>query len=400
MVTEMDERDPERNTSFKIFNVGSLNFTRLLSALRNFYANDGAFQVQFDSAQQCLLVRGTAEQHKAVEQLIEEARQGGLADPEAYMQSYTIKNSSVTTSLYSIFYEQGRDVNMYRDYTTGKLIVVGRPEEHQMVLDVLNVLEPEEEKTELAIFDLLYVDSATAQQAFAMIETEGAYHDVRYDANTNRLFARSTPALLEKMRQTLIQMGEKGLEKMKPFVDPNAPSDSSSSKRRVYLGGRKDGDTASEPIDLKNLKPIENAVDAARPVETAPAQVAPEAAKPASPAVEPSVKVEATPAGRVVKIQGADAAKVVGEAVKNWTRENQVKVLVGDGGIVQEKPAQPAEPTAEETAAAEKAAAEKAAAEKAAAEKAAAEKAAAEKAAAEKAAADAAAAKAAAEKAA
>ncbi|MBQ6826879.1 MAG: hypothetical protein IJO46_02605, partial [Thermoguttaceae bacterium] len=150
LVQEMDERDPERNTSFKIFNVGSLNFTRLLSALRNFYANDGAFQVQFDSAQQCLLVRGTAEQHKAVEQLIEEARQGGLADPESYMQSYTVENQSALSSLYSIFYEQGRDVKMYRDYSTGKLIVVGRPEEHKMVLDVLDVLEPE--KTELAIF--------------------------------------------------------------------------------------------------------------------------------------------------------------------------------------------------------------------------------------------------------
>ncbi|MBQ5789010.1 MAG: hypothetical protein IIW01_01865, partial [Thermoguttaceae bacterium] len=90
LVTEMDERDPERNTSFKIFNVGSLNFTRLMSALRNFYANDGAFLAQFDSAQQCLIVRGTAEQHKAVEQLIDEVRQGGLADPESYMESYTI----------------------------------------------------------------------------------------------------------------------------------------------------------------------------------------------------------------------------------------------------------------------------------------------------------------------
>ncbi|MBR4105160.1 MAG: hypothetical protein IKK39_14005, partial [Thermoguttaceae bacterium] len=430
LVQEMDERDPERNTSFKIFNVGSLDFNRLLRPLNNFYGNDVAFRAYFDDDQKNLIVRGTAEQHATVAQLIEEARNGGLADPESYMQSYTIKNSSVTTSLYSIFYEQGRDVNMYRDYTTGKLIVVGRPEEHQMVLDVLNVLEPEEEKTELAIFDLLYVDSATAQQAFAMIETEGAYHDVRYDANTNRLFARSTPALLEKMRQTLIQMGEKGLEKMKPFVDPNAPSDSSSKERRVYLRERaeKAAAEADERIDLKNLKPIESAADAAQAVEPTPApeaapakpvetpKPAPEAApaKPVEPtpapeaapakpveapkpAVEPSVKVEATPAGRVVTIQGADAAKVVGEAVKSWTRENQVKVLVGDGGIVQEKPAvaptqptpaqgdapaKPVEPTAEEKAAAEKAAAEKAAAEAAAA-KAAAEKAAAEKAAAQ-----------------
>ncbi|MBQ7813598.1 MAG: hypothetical protein IJ387_03785, partial [Thermoguttaceae bacterium] len=394
LVQEMDERDPERNTSFKIFNVGSLDFNRLLRPLNNFYGNDVAFRAYFDDDQKNLIVRGTADQHATVAQLIEEARNGGLADPESYMQSYTIKNRSVTTSLYSIFYEQGRDVNMYRDYTTGKLIVVGRPEEHQMVIDVLNVLEPEEEKTQLAIFDLLYVDSATAQQAFAMIETEGAYHDVRYDANTNRLFARSTPALLEKMRQTLIQMGEKGLEKMKPFVDPNEPSSSSSKERRVYLRDRKEQTAAApsdERIDLKNLKPIESAADAAQTVEPTPAPeaapakpVEPTAEEKAAPAksaeptpapeaapakpVEPSVKVEATPAGRVVTIQGADAAKVVGEAVKSWTRENQVKVLVGDGGIVQEKPAvapaqptpapeavpaKPAEPTAEEKAAAE-----------------------------------------------
>ncbi|MBQ8286091.1 MAG: hypothetical protein IJZ10_07290, partial [Thermoguttaceae bacterium] len=407
LIKEIDERDPERNTSFKIFNIGSLDFRRLLAPLRNFYANDVAFQAQLDTDSQCLIVRGTAIQHEAVEKLIEEARQGGLADPESYMQSYTIQNSSVRTSLYSLFYEQGRDVNMYTDYSTGKLIVVGRPEEHKMVLDVLDVLEPE--KTELAIFNLVYVDPSTARQAFGMIETEGAYSDVRYDANTNRLFARSTPAMLEKMRQVLIQMGEKDLEKMKPFVDANERSGSSTNDRRIYLRERQESTDAapsSERVDLKNLEPLAPAPEAAQPaVEPAPeaaqpaVEPAPEVAQPAvepapeaaQPAVEPSVQVEATQAGRVVTIQGANAAEVVDAAVRRWTRENQVKVLVGDGGIVQEKPtvaptqpapapeaapAKPAEPTAEEKAAAEKAAAEKAVAEKAAAEKAAAEKAA------------------------
>ncbi|MCF0234720.1 MAG: hypothetical protein HUK22_07070, partial [Thermoguttaceae bacterium] len=257
LMTEIDEKDPERNSSFRVFNIGSLNFTRLLASLRNFYANDPAFQVQLDSTNECLLVRGTAIQHKAVEELIEEVRAGGLADPDAYMQSYTMKNQSALSSLYSVFFEQGRDVNMYRDYSTGKLIVIGRPEEHKLVQTILDVVAPEE--TELAVFDLVYVDPSSARQVFGMMETDGAYVDARFDASSNQLFVRSTPTKLEEIRRVLIKMGERGLEKMKPFAEVSKGGGSSTDGKRVYIrdGEVREAAPESSSLDLNKLEPID-----------------------------------------------------------------------------------------------------------------------------------------------
>ncbi|MBP5622572.1 MAG: hypothetical protein J6X44_11225, partial [Thermoguttaceae bacterium] len=334
LVNEIDEKDPERNTSFKVFNIGSLNFTRLISALRNFYSGDPGFQIQLDSSSQALIVRGTSIQHKQVEDLIEEVRAGGLADPESYMQSYAIKNSNALTSLYSVFYEQGRDINMYRDYSTGKLIVIGRPEEHKLVQDILDVVAPEE--TELAVFDLVYVDPSTARQVFAMIETDGSYVDVRLDAASNQLFVRATPEKLEEIRQVLIKMGEKGLSNMKPFANTTERVGSSTNGRRIYMrdNDKRQEENAqkqvSDNIDLSKLEPL---TPATLPVQTDDSNVA------VAPIAQgPSVQVqESSGPLRSMTITGGDAAQVVQEALKNWTLNNPVTVVNGDGGIVQER---------------------------------------------------------------
>ena len=343
LVVEIDEKDPERNTSFKVFNIGSLNFQRLVASLRNFYYNDPAFQVQLDSSSQCLIVRGTSIQHKAVEDLIEEVRAGGLADPDAYMQSYTLSNSSALTSLYQIFYEQGRDINMYRDYSTGKLIVIGRPEEHKLVQDILDVVAPEE--TELFVFDLLYCDPSTVRQALGMIETDGSYVDARLDQSSNQLLVRATPAKLEEIRQVLIKMGEKELQKIKPFAQVTPYGGSSTDGRRIYLRDnekRQAEDAAAKgansgEVDLKSLQPL-TAEDLQQALSAQTPETQPIAAQ--NPALQ--VKDQSGPM-RTLSLDGVDAAQVVSEAVKNWKLDNPVTVVKGDGGIVQdEESAEPA----------------------------------------------------------
>lgn len=331
LIAEIDEKDPERNTTFKVFNIGSLNFTRLIASLRNFYSGDPGFQVQLDSTSQCLIVRGTAQQHRDVERLIEEVRAGGLADPDSYMQSYTLKNYSAITALYSVFYEQGRDINMYRDYTTGKLIVIGRPEEHKLVQDILDVVAPEE--TELAVFDLVYVDPLTARQVFSMMETDGTYVDARLDAASNQLFIRATPAKLEEIRQVLIKMGEKGLSKAKPYADATPRVGSSTDGRRIYMRDnekRQEEDAQSgrlDTIDLSTLEPLQPIV---QPVAAQPAAIAPTL----------QVQEQSGPM-RSVTIVGGDASQIVEEALKTWTLDNPVTVVKSDGGIVQDKPEAP-----------------------------------------------------------
>ncbi|MDO5749355.1 MAG: hypothetical protein Q4Q42_06945, partial [Planctomycetia bacterium] len=310
LVKEIDEKDPERNTSFKVFNIGTISFTRLLPALRNFYANDPAFQIQLDSAQQCLIVRGTSIQHKAVEDLINELKTGGMADSESYMQTYTLKNQSSLSSLYNVFYEQGRDINMYRDYSTGKLVVIGRPEEHKMVQDVLDMIAPEE--TELAVFELVYVDPQAARQVFSMLENDGTYVDVRFDSNSNQLYVRATPTKLEEIRRLLVKMGEKDLQKMKPFVETTAKGAVSTDNKRIYMNDNlyPKEKVTSTTIDVTRLEPV-----TAETID-----------KLSSAKAELDVK-GVSESMRSVEIKGADPEKVLDAVLKSWNRENPIHVV-------------------------------------------------------------------------
>ena len=310
LIKEIDEKDPERNTSFKVFNIGTISFNRLLPALRNFYANDSAFQIQLDSAQQCLIVRGTSIQHKAVEDLINELKTGGMADSEAYMQTYTLKNQSSLTSLYNVFFEQGRDINMYRDYSTGKLVVIGRPEEHKMVQDVLDMIAPEE--TELAVFELVYVDPQAARQVFSMLENDGTYVDVRFDSNSNQLYVRATPTKLEEIRRLLVKMGEKDLQKMKPFVETTAKGAVSTDNKRVYMNDNlyPKENVTSTTIDVTRLEPV--TAETINKLNSAKAEL--------------DVK-GVSDSMRSVEIKGADPEKVLDAVLKAWNRDNPIHVV-------------------------------------------------------------------------
>ena len=326
LIKEIDEKDPERNTSFKVFNIGTISFNRLLPALRNFYANDSAFQIQLDSAQQCLIVRGTSIQHKAVEDLINELKTGGMADSEAYMQTYTLKNQSSLTSLYNVFFEQGRDINMYRDYSTGKLVVIGRPEEHKMVQDVLDMIAPEE--TELAVFELVYVDPQAARQVFSMLENDGTYVDVRFDSNSNQLYVRATPTKLEEIRRLLVKMGEKDLQKMKPFVETTAKGAVSTDNKRVYMNDNlyPKENVTSTTIDVTRLEPV--TAETINKLNSAKAEL--------------DVK-GVSDSMRSVEIKGADPEKVLDAVLKAWNRDNPIHVVEPAPAPAEPAPA-PAEP--------------------------------------------------------
>ena len=281
-------------------------------------------------------MRGTKIQHETVEKLIEEIRAGGTADPEAYIQAYTVRRSTASlATIYSVFYELGVDINMYRDYTTGKLVVFGRKEEHQKVQDILEMFAPQ--KTELAVFPLVYVDANTAQQVFSMMDMDGAYVDARYDATSNQLYVTAPPDKLEEIRKVLIKMGEKDLEKMKPFATTGSKSNDvvESDGKRVYMRfddpkEESSTDDAANPddklIDLTHLEKIEPPKDLMPKPETAP---------------ELTVN-EKSGQIRTVTISGGDAQAIVNKALKDWNRENPVQVVRGDAGVVQTREDAPA----------------------------------------------------------
>ena len=136
-------------------------------------------------------------------------------------------------------------------------------EQKQMnVILVRHTLAPEE--TELAVFSLVYVDPESARRVFSMLETDGSYVDAQLDSQSNQLYVRATPAKLEEIRRLLIKMGEKELEKMKPFADVSENGSVTTDGRRFYMkpndprNDEQGGTTSSvdsQPIDIANLTP-------------------------------------------------------------------------------------------------------------------------------------------------
>ncbi|MBR5627405.1 MAG: hypothetical protein IKW74_07280, partial [Thermoguttaceae bacterium] len=216
LIGELDREDQEYQGFIKVHNLGNVYFGSITPVIRELYDDDPNFRMVVNSAHQSLIVYGTQEQQKCIEELIQSVKQGGLADRNMTIKAYTTRDYLSYYTLQRMFEEYDRVVPMYRDFSTGKLLVFGTPEEHKIVEDTLEILAPE--KTDIAIFDLVYVDPQAAQQVLSMMESDGSYIDIQFDDMANQLYIRATPEKIEEIRQILIKMGEKGLENYKSLT--------------------------------------------------------------------------------------------------------------------------------------------------------------------------------------
>ncbi|MBR2585452.1 MAG: hypothetical protein IKE64_08495, partial [Thermoguttaceae bacterium] len=225
-LAELDRVDEATQPKVETFSLAGLNPTVVMTPLKSFYATDPNFQVHYDTAYRTLVVRGSQKQINFASALIDRVRTGGLSDPTLTFKTYTMRNPWSFYTIRNVFANQGRDLYMFQDYSTGKLLVMARPEEHQVIDEVLTAMAPE--KTQLEIFDLVYVDPTTAYNIIStMLENDGSFVDVQYDASSNRLYVRANAHKLEEIRRFLIEAGEKDLEKKGPI------SDSTSSQPSV-----------------------------------------------------------------------------------------------------------------------------------------------------------------------
>ncbi|MDO4587102.1 MAG: secretin N-terminal domain-containing protein, partial [Planctomycetia bacterium] len=303
LVKEIDEWNEETQPSIQVFNLGNIGYAQIAASLQTFFVGQPGFQISFDPSYRSLIVQGTPRQRKIVKQLIDEIHKGGMADSEAQLKTYLMKNYSALPTLYTLFSTQGRTVSMIPDYSTGKLIVLGRPEEHKIIQDVLDSLAPEQ--TTLAIFELSYVDPQTAQYVIAeLVESDGTLIDVRFDAASNQLFIRGTVKKLEEIRQILIQMGEKDLVNVNPFIANQNGSFNSSSP--------------SEGIPISIVAPND--------VQSAGRSIGQQS--------EPSIKVEDKGPFRTIQID-ENVQKVLNHVQKEWDRENPLQIIQQNSQLIQ-----------------------------------------------------------------
>ncbi|MDO5581733.1 MAG: hypothetical protein Q4G69_11440 [Planctomycetia bacterium] len=268
-----------------------------------------------DNIMHTISINASPEDHEKIaayiQELLKQNRVGTLSDPEATIESYVLKNPEVLTTINRILTNLGKNkLFFYPDLTSGRLIVLGRPEDHRIIKQILDATEPE--PTKLGIFELVHSTPEAAQFIIAnMLENDGSAIDVQYDPSTSRLYIRGTARQLEQIRSLLIRMGEKDLKMEDPLeasvnVKEN-PSRPSGNQGKDFRTIRVNGDSAkvleevqkkwnrSNPIRIIQEPVKEESIIQTRegvvppagkdPVKTAPVPApAPTPAAPTSPA--------------------------------------------------------------------------------------------------------------------
>ena len=326
LIAELDRVDEQTQPQVETFSLAGINPTAVTTPLTSFYAADPAFHLSYDTAYRTLVVRGSKEQINFTGALIDRLRDGGLSDPALVFKTYTMRNPWSFYTIRNIFTNQGRDLYMFQDYSTGKLLVMARPEEHQVIDDILTAMAPE--KTQLEIFELAYVDPQTAYNIIStMLENDGSFVDVQYDASSNRLYVRANSRKLEEIRRFLIEAGEKDLEKSSPIDAPidtpigTVPAPKAGTSPAGDTAGNTTGDTAADIAgDIAAGTEANAGTDADGMVTTS---------------------VMGSGTMRTIRADSANLRQAVEAVQKEWSLKNPISVLEQGGTIVQRRSDEP-----------------------------------------------------------
>lgn len=205
-----------------------------------------------DNVMHTISINASQEDHEKIavyiQELLKQNQKGTLSDPDTTVESYILKNPEALTTINRILANTGNDkLFVYPDLTNGRLIVLGRPEDHKIIKGILDATAPE--PTKLGIFELVHSTPEAAQFIIAnMLENEGSTIDVQYDPSTSRLYIRGTARQLEQIRNLLVRMGEKDLKMEDPLeASTNAqdhPRSATSNQKNDFKTIRINGDSA------------------------------------------------------------------------------------------------------------------------------------------------------------
>ncbi|MDR1959033.1 MAG: hypothetical protein LBQ54_08325 [Planctomycetaceae bacterium] len=215
IVASLDREDPATQISLKVHRTGDILAANLVQALSVLYAGNPSFQVHLDPNNNSLTALATPAQHEYIDSLITQIQSGGLSDPAREFRVYDFKNRSyypVLSMLYNVFMERGLRFDVSLDYMNNRMIVRAKPEEHQLISQIVDSFR--EEEREMQVFTLQNVDPDSAQTAISQFFINESYSRrpmVRADIYSNQLYINGTREQLEKIRTLLIQMGEPGL---------------------------------------------------------------------------------------------------------------------------------------------------------------------------------------------
>jgi len=218
-VSELEKEQPDapipRPQTYKVTAADPYNLYRTLLSL---YRRRDDVQITIDRVNDTLVVIAPPDEHKKIGELIKTVEQAGTSEGPEKLEFYSIKNmdaTAVLTVVQNLLERQaGRDSKSYVSLAprSEQLVVVARPEVHELIRKALEGLKAEEPVLE--VYQLEMVDPLTAELAISRLfdsRTGQPVPLVDSDSATQRLFVRATAEQQEKIRELLVKMGEEGL---------------------------------------------------------------------------------------------------------------------------------------------------------------------------------------------
>ncbi|HID21557.1 MAG TPA: hypothetical protein EYP14_04055, partial [Planctomycetaceae bacterium] len=218
-VSELEKEQPDapipRPQTYQVTGADPYNVYRTLLSL---YRQRDDVRITIDRVNDTLVVIAPPDEHKKISELIETVERAGASEGPEKLEFYSIKNmdaSAVLSLIQNLLQRQtARDSKSYVSLAprSEQLVVVARPEVHELIRKALEGLKAEEPVLE--VYQLEMVDPLTAELAISRLfdtRTGQPVPLVDSDSATQRLFVRATAEQQEKIRELLVKMGEERL---------------------------------------------------------------------------------------------------------------------------------------------------------------------------------------------
>ncbi len=346
-VREMDRSDVGEAPRLEVHRIASADGLSLLRILTALYRTRSDVQVSLDEKNNAIVAVAPPSQHEIIRQLVQQADQGGLADADAMLDMYSLKNvdsTAVMSVLNTVFQRQNAKVQLSIEPRTNQLVAIARPEQHALIRATLERMRGDEQ--ELEIFQLESTDVSTAQMAINRLFAENGMiglanaPQVDVDVVGQQLFVRATAEQMAQVRDLLIRLGESSLaethgdtrrtrtipfqgnplsaleeiQKVWPQVRPNQIKIINATKaapdQQAPLPSPKPEAETPMPLDMAPQTPSPKAIPLAPVVAPTPdAAPTPPSASPAAVPQPPAAQQPAVPAPQSETTKPVEAAK-------------------------------------------------------------------------------------------
>jgi len=211
-IEQMDTEDADgQRPALKIHRVTIGSVSNVYRSLALLFRTDPTVQLSLDVDNDAVIAIASGAKQERIVELVKSLEDAARQDALSTIQLYSLRNvdsRSVLRILGQMLDKQDGKADLSIDQLSNQLVAVAPPKVHEQIAKTIDQLRGDE--SELEIYDLQYVDPASAEMAiYRQFTDDGARApEVSIDPITQQLFIRATAEQQQKIRELLIKMGE------------------------------------------------------------------------------------------------------------------------------------------------------------------------------------------------